>query len=842
MATSNIQLNVTGNAQQQLDAIDKKVNGLTKNFQRMGKDLGALNGVFSRLGTILGGIALTNFGMNALKAADDVNDLSEAIGVTVAEIKNLQAAFVASGGDADGASTALTRLSKAVSEARQGNEGLRKTFEEVGVSQEMLARGNLSEILRQTFAGMEQLGPSVDRTATSMELLGKTNNTLNFEKVNRELDANIGKYKELEPYLVAQGNLYENIKKIGKDYSESLGKDTEGLITMFAELTKNTKAIAEALSELTKIALAFGAAFLIFGKIIPYLSTVGGLIAGMGRGAGFLATQIGLLGTSFAAIFKNLVKVVPLLASFFGLTTRYGGLTSFLFALKALASFTLRFAGLAGVLYGVAKAVDFVVEKFTGISIFDEIGKKISPLTDKIKSLAQSMGLLSVEEEKPAPAAATPGTQAAPATGGTGSLEASKQQIGLQNAIQNVTKAYREQAAERVQALQNELKYLGLSEDQVELEKNKLAIEKERDKALADLAEKEKEIISDTELSKAAKGALLAEIYKQRDAVKIVAEEELKSTTASITGLQQRKAATEDLRKSIEDMGRAFALSEELTDLQERLNLIGLTGDALERQTAMLKIEKDYRTELYRIAMAMHQLEIDRIKLGEEAYQKELQRLQEQIAMAGKLREAQIAGYDEGKKKTEESRQDFVGGWNQALEDYVKNSQDKAKQAGDLFKTMTQGLEDAFVNFAKTGKLSFNDLINTIVESILRSQIQNLIATIFTPLTGGGGGGIFGNILGAIFGKRANGGPVSDNKPYMVGEKGPELFVPNTAGNIVPNNQLNSNNNVQAPAPITNNYITNNISALDSKSVAQLFAENRKTLLGTVQMAQRELP
>ena len=42
-------------------------------------------------------------------------------------------------------------------------------------------------------------------------------------------------------------------------------------------------------------------------------------------------------------------------------------------------------------------------------------------------------------------------------------------------------------------------------------------------------------------------------------------------------------------------------------------------------------------------------------------------------------------------------------------------------------------------------------------------------------------------------------------------------------------------------APITNTYVTNNISAIDAKSVAQLFAENRKTLFGSVQMAQKEL-
>ena len=41
---------------------------------------------------------------------------------------------------------------------------------------------------------------------------------------------------------------------------------------------------------------------------------------------------------------------------------------------------------------------------------------------------------------------------------------------------------------------------------------------------------------------------------------------------------------------------------------------------------------------------------------------------------------------------------------------------------------------------------------------------------------------------------------------------------------------------------ITNNYITNNINAVDSKSVAKLFADNRMTLLGNVRQAEKELP
>jgi len=44
-----------------------------------------------------------------------------------------------------------------------------------------------------------------------------------------------------------------------------------------------------------------------------------------------------------------------------------------------------------------------------------------------------------------------------------------------------------------------------------------------------------------------------------------------------------------------------------------------------------------------------------------------------------------------------------------------------------------------------------------------------------------------------------------------------------------------------ASQPVQHNSITNNITALDSKSVAQMFVENRKQLLGTINMANREL-
>ena len=56
------------------------------------------------------------------------------------------------------------------------------------------------------------------------------------------------------------------------------------------------------------------------------------------------------------------------------------------------------------------------------------------------------------------------------------------------------------------------------------------------------------------------------------------------------------------------------------------------------------------------------------------------------------------------------------------------------------------------------------------------------------------GSGIPTGAEGWGFSNRAKGGPVTGGSPYIVGEKGPELFVPGSSGNIVPNNAMGGTN------------------------------------------------
>jgi lambda family phage tail tape measure protein len=176
-------------------------------------------------------------------------------------------------------------------------------------------------------------------------------------------------------------------------------------------------------------------------------------------------------------------------------------------------------------------------------------------------------------------------------------------------------------------------------------------------------------------------------------------------------------------------------------------------------------------------------------------------------------------------------------GWKTAFDNYMDNATNAAQRAGEVFGSITRNMESAIDNFVTTGKFSFKDFSRSIIQDLIKIELKAQATKLLGMM--GGGGGIF-SAIGSFLGF-ANGGTPPLNKPSIVGEQGPELFVPRSAGTVIPNDKLGGGNN-QISAPVTNNYITNNISALDAKSVDQLFAENRKTLLGTVEMARKEMP
>jgi hypothetical protein len=181
------------------------------------------------------------------------------------------------------------------------------------------------------------------------------------------------------------------------------------------------------------------------------------------------------------------------------------------------------------------------------------------------------------------------------------------------------------------------------------------------------------------------------------------------------------------------------------------------------------------------------------------------------------------------------SSRSFDTGFTSAWKNYVDGATNAAQQAKDSFEAVTKNMDSALTNFVKTGKLNFGDLARSIIADLAVVQLKAAFGNVMGA-AGAATGFTFTGLLSSIgnfFGGKASGGDIPGGGFALVGERGPEL--------------------VSGPATVTNardtagmmggttvhNY---NIQAVDAKSVAQLFYENRMTMYGMTEQARRELP
>ena len=169
---------------------------------------------------------------------------------------------------------------------------------------------------------------------------------------------------------------------------------------------------------------------------------------------------------------------------------------------------------------------------------------------------------------------------------------------------------------------------------------------------------------------------------------------------------------------------------------------------------------------------------------------------------------------------------------------------------------------------AVSGELGVGTGLGTAAGALAGAQMGAAAGTVLMPVIGTAIGGILGGLIGgglgygvgtmadksAIEGRRtelgtseemmsnaipgmAVGGPVKANAPYIVGEKGPELFVPKSAGNIVANNDLQQNVSMPNMPDMSNEYkkIESGIlsASKNSQMLADLTPEYKKIDLAT---------
>ena len=169
-----------------------------------------------------------------------------------------------------------------------------------------------------------------------------------------------------------------------------------------------------------------------------------------------------------------------------------------------------------------------------------------------------------------------------------------------------------------------------------------------------------------------------------------------------------------------------------------------------------------------------------------------------------------------------------------------------ATTEGKMFETgiesLSTKLSDTFVNALETGKLSLRDLGNVVKEvmaemarDFLKAQIRAMLLKTVLNAFGGSAGPSpsIGGTMPPVGDMTAGGGTVQAKRPTLVGERGPELFIPSTHG-VVKNN-MDTKNLMGSSKPVV---VNQNINI--STGVAQTVRAEVLNLLPTIQTSTME--
>lgn len=201
---------------------------------------------------------------------------------------------------------------------------------------------------------------------------------------------------------------------------------------------------------------------------------------------------------------------------------------------------------------------------------------------------------------------------------------------------------------------------------------------------------------------------------------------------------------------------------------------------------------------------------------------------------------SKIAELQAAEKTRSES---FAGGWESAMQRMTK-SMEPAQLGAQAFDNMWGQVSSSIDTAVTTGKFKFADFRDAIIADIAKMMAKALASKLIGTLLGtavsavipgaGAGMAIGGDKGGSAIFPRAGGGSVSGNQPYLVGERGPELFMPGQNGTVIPNRNL-----AESKPQVVNNY-TYNVSAVDANGVAKFFMDNKTMVAAANSAARRE--
>lgn len=791
--------------------VDVNTNPAQKSLDALNKKVETVNKTFNAFKQALIGFATGGFIAQAYQYADAISDLSDATNIAIEAVVGFGKAVQQSGGDAEKANQGLLKFVQSIGEAADGSLKTQNAFQDVGISLKDLATLSEQDLLRKAIDGLAKIDDTAKRSVVQLELFGKAMKGVSAQNLAEAFgpatDAS-GKYAQS---IKAAADAQQNLEVFAGDFKIALLETLQPI----SELAKNLLAAGSASKDFIKTGLDIGLVvieFLAVGKAIRLVTSAFKALAAapavikggfdiLARTWDAFKVQLGFVrkeGAITQATFEGLSKRFQWLGKGLdeimqGLAVLGGAFTAF-YKLVLPEGMREKIEGFFG------KLKEYITGTSSGAGAGrggnEELTKQLQEQGEKLRKQSEA------------------------------AREVQDALAKRRKEIEQTTVAFGKQNQEIAQGIQLETSLVGKSEDYAEVVR-----------AVAEINKRANDEVEKLRLAKSLltkdEQALAATYDQQIKKILEVAAADEKRIVSAIQGLQSAKLLEQDRLNTIElinqQLQKQATYDESILQIrrqaQEALDQAKFEGAQMQRTPLEQKIE-EIKRNAEKAALEAGRSFSQQFE-GLELSAQDAKKLADGLDLiAQKYKE--IA--DQQTKNLEASRS-FATGWKTAFDEYMDNATNAAKRAGEIFNRVTSNMESAIDKFVETGKFSFSDFARSVIQDLLKIELKAQATQLLKGLQSGAG-----SFLGSIFGF-AEGGNPPINKPSIVGENGPELFVPKTAGTVIPNNELSG----KSTTPTQTNIVYN-INAIDSKSVAEFFASNRKTMLGTIQLAQKELP
>lgn len=851
----------TSGAIRSIDRLESSIGDLQSRFGKLGQTVSGINGSFSKLGGSVGkvtaamaplnsaiaGLGIAAFITQTIAMADAMADLSDSTGIAMNELIGFSDAVSLSGGDAAKAEKAVLKLVQNIGDAADGSAELQKAFGSVNVSLGDLANLSEGDILKKTVEGLSKIDDASARSVLAAKLLGKEFRNVGISQLNEMLGKTTAEASK-------SAKAFENAAKAQEKFDIAINTMRKSALLAIEPLTKliaelkpeQIEKFVGKIEKLNEIAKNFTGLFTAidglkwaFENLGESPGKVGAAFAAVVGTFVVLATKAGAIVSGISTAFSNLVPMIVSFGSAIG--RAFAGALPIIS--KVVGALTAPLAVLVTINEAIKLAfkVDPIMDFWKGLV---EITKYLGKVLGLYESISGKKIEAATVEAPIIPEYSNEGRTGkrdydfkAPEKGPKREVKVIDEFAKQKTALKEISKIYALQNTEMNTAAGLQKSLLMMSEDQREETTAIYELDKQRRTVINDLQAKLRDL--SPEEAKAGLGKIIL------DQIKNVNGEYLKQlpiVRQSVTDLQTIKLLEQDrlttnqnivdaINKQIERESALADIIRGINDKQVDLKFeTGLKGlDPYKAEIARINEEaRKGALEAGRSLASQYEDSGDGLNPDDAV---KLANGLDQIAQKYKgIADAQIANLNAGRT--------WSTGWDTAFNEYADSATNAAEKAKDAFSSVTSNMDKMIDTFVTTGKFAFGDFAKSVIQDLIKIELKAQAMELMKMM--GGGGNIMGTLSSFIGGFFAEGGQPPLNKASIVGERGPELFVPKSAGTIIPNGQFGGGG---SQTVINNNtYVTNSVSAIDAKSVAQLFQENRRTLLGVTDMARKEMP